>query len=86
MTEDFNIPKQYSISGILLKKSLKESEIYNERFFRILDSRFLIYSYKPHQRIIKGLFDIDLINTIIAFKENKYFKQNYRITKYFYFY
>lgn len=71
MTEDFNTQKQNSFSGILLKKSLKDADIYNERFFLILDSRFLIYSYKPHQRIIKGLFDIDLISSIIPFKENK---------------
>jgi len=71
MTEDLNNTKHITFSGMILKKSLKDTENYNERFFRILDSRFLIYLNKANHKIIKGLFDIDQINSIIAFKDNK---------------
>jgi len=62
-------------SGYFSKRSLNNPNRNKERYFTILEGQFLAYFRNKEQRLLKGIFDLDLITNIISHGINKYNKK-----------
>lgn len=60
-----------NFSGYFSKRSLNNPNRSKERYFTILEGQFLAYFRNREQRLLKGIFDLDLINNITPLGVNK---------------
>jgi len=60
-----------NFSGYFSKRSLNNTNRSKERYFMIIDGQFLAYFRNREQNLLKGIFDLDLINNITSVGVNK---------------
>jgi hypothetical protein len=62
--KELDILEKENFSGYLGKASLKLKKASKERYFTIIGGQFLAYFKSKEQRLLKGIFDLDLITNL----------------------
>ncbi len=61
-----------NLAGYFSKNSLKNPNWSKERYFTILEGRFLAYFKNKEQRLLKGIFDLDLVKNTTSIGVNRF--------------
>lgn len=65
-----NIDKD-NFSGYFSKRSLSDNSRSSERYFNIIEGQFLAYFRSKKERLLKGIFDLDLLTNILPIGVNR---------------